>query len=52
MRYTSIPAITGKQLIRLLKKGGWVVRRKARHGISLTKSTGDRTLVTIVPDTG
>ena len=51
MRYTSIPAVTGKQLIRLLKKGGWVVRRKAWHGISLTKSTGDRTLVIVVPDT-
>lgn len=51
MKYTSIPAITGKQLIRLLKRDRWIVRRKAKHGISLTKNIGDRTLVTVIPDT-
>lgn len=51
MKYTSIPAITGKQLIRLLKRDGWVVRRKAKHGVSLTRNIGDRTLVTVIPDT-
>lgn len=51
MKYTSIPAVTGKQLIKLLKKDGWVVGRKAKHGISLTKNIGDRTLVTVIPDT-
>lgn len=45
------PALTGKQPIRLLKKDGWVVGRKARHGLSMTKSFGDHTKVTIIPDT-
>ena len=51
MKYTKIPAITGKQLIRLLRKDGWVVGRRATHGISLTKNIGDRTIVTVIPDT-
>ncbi|OYD14297.1 hypothetical protein CH333_08185 [candidate division WOR-3 bacterium JGI_Cruoil_03_44_89] len=51
MKYTRTPAITGKQLIRLLKKDGWIVARKARHGISLTKYIGGRNKVTVIPDT-
>jgi len=49
--YTAIPAITGKQLINLLKKGGWEEGRRVTHGISLTKHIGQRTRVTVVPDT-
>lgn len=49
--YTKAPALTGKQLIKLLRKDGWLVGRKAQHGFSLTKSTGDRTKVTFIPDT-
>jgi len=49
--YTSIPAITGKQLIKLLQKDRWVVGRRTNHGISLTKPTGKRIKVTVVPDT-
>lgn len=49
--YTKAPALTGKQLIKLLKKDGWVVGRKAQHGVSLTKSIGNRTKVTFIPDT-
>ena len=48
--YTKLPAITGKQLIELLQKDGWVIGRKATHGISLTKPFGNRTRVTVVPD--
>ena len=51
MKYTTIPAITGKQLIKLLQKDGWQVGRKATHGITLTKRIGDRTLVTYIQDT-
>ncbi|PIP13799.1 MAG: hypothetical protein COT45_02960 [bacterium (Candidatus Stahlbacteria) CG08_land_8_20_14_0_20_40_26] len=51
MKYTKLPAITGKQLIRLLEKDGWKENRKATHGISLTKKVGDRILVTVIPDT-
>jgi len=46
-----LPAITGKQLIKLLKKDSWTEGRKARHGKCLTKKFGDRTRVTFVPET-
>lgn len=49
--YTAIPAITGKQLINLLKKDRWEGGRRAAHGISLTKRIGQRTRVTVVPHT-
>lgn len=49
--YTKVPAITGKQLIKLFQKDGWLVGRKAHHGLSLTKFTGDHTKVTFIPDT-
>ncbi len=43
--------LSGKQLIKLLIKDGWSIGRKAKHGITLTKSFSDRTKVTFVPDT-
>lgn len=49
--YTVVPAISGKQLTKLLKKDGWVEGRRTRHGIALTKPTGERTKVAIIPDT-
>jgi len=49
--YTVVPAISGKQLIKLLKRDGWVEGRRTKHGIALTKPIGERTKVTIVPDT-
>ena len=50
MKHYKIRAITGKQLIKLLEKDGWEIKRRARHGIALAKKIGDRTRVTIVPD--
>jgi predicted RNA binding protein YcfA (HicA-like mRNA interferase family) len=50
-KYTKVPAISGKALIKLLKKGGWVIHGRTRHGVSLIKPTPKRTLVTVVPDT-
>jgi len=50
-KYTTIPALTGKQLINLLKQDGWKVRRRATHGLTLTKRINNQTLVTFVPDT-
>jgi len=45
-----LPAITGPELIKLLKKDGWQERDRATHGLALTKSLPDgRVLVTIVP---
>ncbi|NOR13329.1 MAG: addiction module toxin, HicA family [Candidatus Aminicenantes bacterium] len=51
MKQTKLPALSGFQLIRLLKKDGWEEKRRARHGMSLTKKFGKRTRVTIVPTT-
>ena len=50
-RYTQLPVISGKKLIKLLQKGGWVVHGRAKHGVALRKYIVDRTRVTIVPDT-
>jgi len=50
LKYTTIPAITGKQFIRLLLKDGWVEKRRGTHGISLAKKIGYRTVVTDIPD--
>ena len=49
MRHRKIPALTGLELIKLLKKNGWIEHRQARHGIALIKRVKDRTRVTIVP---
>ncbi|MCK4373877.1 MAG: hypothetical protein KAX19_01070 [Candidatus Brocadiae bacterium] len=46
---TSLPAITGNQLIKLLKKDGWVEQRRARHGMALVKAKRGRLVTTIVP---
>lgn len=50
MGYTSLPAITGRQLIKLLKKDGWLISRKANHGRTLYKDLDDRKIVTFVPE--
>ncbi|RIK74163.1 hypothetical protein DCC62_15815 [candidate division KSB1 bacterium] len=46
-----LPAITGPELIKLLKKDGWEERgNRATHGISLTKTLPNgRTRTTIIP---
>jgi predicted RNA binding protein YcfA (HicA-like mRNA interferase family) len=47
----SLPAITGRQLIRLLKLDGWEEGRRVNHGRSLHKVFPDGIArVTIVPD--
>jgi predicted RNA binding protein YcfA (HicA-like mRNA interferase family) len=44
-------SISGKKLINLAVKDGWEVKRRARHGVALAKKFGDRTRVTVIPDT-
>ena len=44
-------SISGKKLVKLAVKDGWVVGRRTRHGRSLTKKFSDRTRVTVVPYT-
>jgi predicted RNA binding protein YcfA (HicA-like mRNA interferase family) len=46
-----LPRIRGKQLIKLAQKDGWVVKRRATHGVALSKKYSDRTRVTVIPDT-
>ena len=51
MRYQKIPALTGLELIKLLRKEGWIEHRQATHGLALIKRIGNRTRVTVVPKT-
>ena len=44
-------SIDGKKLIKLAVKDGWVIKRRARHGVALVKRFGDRPRVTVIPDT-
>jgi predicted RNA binding protein YcfA (HicA-like mRNA interferase family) len=44
-------SISGKKLINIAVKDGWVFGRRTRHGRSLTKKYGDRTRVTVILDT-
>lgn len=46
----SLPSITGKKLIKLLREDGWDPKRRSRHGIALAKKFQDKTRVTVVPD--
>jgi predicted RNA binding protein YcfA (HicA-like mRNA interferase family) len=48
VKQTKLPALSGFQLIRLLKKDGWEEKRRARHGMSLAKKFGKRTLMDIL----
>ena len=50
MPYTSIPSLTGRQLIKLLEEDGWLTGRKSRHGRTLTKTIGGKNVVTFVPE--
>ncbi len=51
VKYTKLPAISGKKLIKLLQKDGWIIHRRTQHGIALRKRFSDRTRVTVIPDT-
>ena len=51
MKYQKIPALTGLELIKLLKKDGWIEHRHTTHGIALVKRFKEGTRVTIVPKT-
>jgi len=50
-KYTKLPAISGKKLIKLLRKDGWIPKRQAQHGVALAKTTINRIRVTVIPDT-
>lgn len=47
----SLPAITGKQLIRLLRRAGWEKGRRLPHGIAFSKvDVSGQMRVTTIPD--
>ncbi len=50
-KYTQLPALSGKQLIELLGKDDWIRQRRTTHGVALAKHFGDRSKVTVIPDT-
>ena len=47
-----LPAITGKELIKLLEKAGWQKGRKAKHGRCLTRRdpNSGKTRVAFIPE--
>ena len=49
MKYQKIPALSGIELIKLLRKEGWVEYRQTNHGVALSKKISDRIKVTIIP---
>lgn len=49
MPATTLPAITGNQLIKLLKQDGWVYQRDANHGAAYSKKIKGRNIVAIIP---
>jgi len=49
LKYQKIPALSGVELIKLLRKEGWVEHRQTNHGVALTKKINDKTKVTIIP---
>ena len=46
-----IPALTGRQLISLLMRNGWVEQRRANHGVFLVKLVDGRRRTALVKDT-
>ncbi|MFA5308708.1 MAG: hypothetical protein WC370_04380 [Dehalococcoidales bacterium] len=46
-----LPRIRGKQLIKLARADGWIIKRRATHGVALAKKFSDRFRVTVIPDT-
>jgi len=51
LNYQTLPALNGFELIKLLKRDGWVEHRQTTHGIALRKRLDDRTRIMIVPKT-
>ena len=50
-KYARLSPLSGRKLITLLQKDGWVFKRRARHGVALAKQFSARTRVTVIPDT-
>ena len=44
-----LPAISGPDLIKLLTKNGWTIKRRGKHGLTLIKKFKSRTRVTTIP---
>lgn len=50
-QYRKIPAITGKQLIKLFKKDGWQIKNKKGDHISMFKEFSGRKRITTIKNT-
>jgi len=45
-----LPALSGIELISILKSNGWIEHGHRTHGLALIKRIGKRTRVTIIPN--
>lgn len=50
-KYRKIPALSGKQLIRLFQRAGGEIIRKTKHGIAVSMYVKGVKKIAIVPDT-
>ncbi|MDA0987661.1 MAG: hypothetical protein O2783_00695 [Chloroflexi bacterium] len=46
-----LPALTGKQLLKMLLADGWEIKRRVPHGVFLKKRFSNTTRLTTVKDT-
>lgn len=46
---SSLPAISGNELLKLYRKNNWAVAGRTRHGVAIRKLIGDRTRLGIIP---
>jgi predicted RNA binding protein YcfA (HicA-like mRNA interferase family) len=45
----ALPSISGDDLIKLLEKNGWLVGKRANHGIKMSQKIDGKMRVTIIP---
>ena len=50
-KYARLSPLSGRKLIKLLQRDGWVCKRRARHGVALAKRFSEHVRVTVIPDT-
>lgn len=51
MTRQKLPALSGIELISLLKSNSWIEHGHRTHGLALIKRIGKKTRVTIIPNT-
>lgn len=49
-KYTKVPALSGKQLIKLYREDSWQYGRKTKHGRCLYKFIGNHKRIVYIPE--